>query len=162
MTAKDVIKNTMEMCQMVLKTYIEDLNDADLMIRSVPGANHIAWQLGHLISSEHHMMTGPGYKMPDLPANFAEAYTPETSKSDDPTKFHKKAEYLALIDEQRKATLATLDSLPEADLDKATPEDMQSYVKTIGAIFNLIGMHDLMHAGQFVPVRRKLDKPRTI
>ena len=159
MTAKDVIKHTIDMCHQVLTTYIGDLSDADLMLRSVPEANHTAWQLGHLAASEHQMMTGPGYKMPDLPAGFAEAYTPETSKSDDPAKFHKKDEYLALLEEQRAATLATLDGLPEADLDKPAPEPMQSYVATIGGIFNLIGMHDLMHAGQFVPVRRKLGKP---
>ena len=159
MTAKDAIKHTIDMCHQILTTYVSDLTDADLFIRPVPKANHIAWQLGHLITSEREMMSGPGYQMPGLPAGFAEAYTPETSKSDDARKFKKKEEYLALLDRQRAATLAALESVPEADLDKPAPESMQSYVQTIAGIFNLIGLHELMHAGQFVAVRRKLGKP---
>ena len=159
MTTKDAIKNTCDVCHEVLTTYLSDLTDADLLVRSVPEANHSAWQLGHLITAEREMMTTAGYEMPDLPADFAEAYTPETSKSDDAAKFHEKDEYLALLGQQRAATLATLDALPEADLDKPAPESMRSYVQTIGGIFNLIGLHELMHAGQFVAVRRKLGKP---
>ena len=65
MTQIDVIKNTIDMGHMVLTTYLSDLSDADLMVRAVPGTNHIAWQLGHLIASEHQMMTDSGFKMPN-------------------------------------------------------------------------------------------------
>ena len=36
---------------------------------------------------------------------------------------------------------------------------MREYAPTVGAVLNLIGVHDLMHAGQFVPVRRMHGKP---
>jgi hypothetical protein len=36
---------------------------------------------------------------------------------------------------------------------------MRSYCPTIGALFNLLGAHQMMHAGQMIAVRRKLDKP---
>ena len=83
MTPKDVIKNTIDTCHGVLTAYISDLNDADLMVRAVPEANHLAWQLGHLIASEHQMLTDGGHRMPDMPAGFAESYTKETAASDD-------------------------------------------------------------------------------
>ncbi|MHC4092560.1 MAG: DinB family protein [Planctomycetota bacterium] len=159
MTAKDVIKNTIGMCHEVLTAYIGDLNDTELMVRSVPEANHIAWQLGHLISSEHQMMTDAGYRMPDLPEGFAESYTKETSKSDDAGKFHKKAQYLEWMAHQREATLAALAAAPEADLDKPTPESMHEYAPTVGVAFNVVGIHTMMHAAQFIAVRRKLGKP---
>lgn len=162
MTPKDVIKNTINMAHEILTTYLGDLGDADLMVRSVPGVNHIAWQLGHLISSEHEMLTGAGCKMPDLPDGFAAAYTKETSTSDDPAKFEKKDRYLELMEQQRAGTMAALEAIPDADLDKATPEAMQEYAPTVGSAFNLIGVHTLMHAPQFIPVRRKLGKPVTI
>ncbi len=94
MTPNDAIKLTIDMANEILTTYLSDLGDADLMVRSVPGANHIAWQLGHLVSSEQSMLTGVGFAMPDLPDGFAASYTKETSTSDDATKFHKKDEYL--------------------------------------------------------------------
>lgn len=159
MTAKDVIKNTISTCHEVLMAYLSDLGDADLMVRSVPDANHIAWQLGHLVSSEHQMMTDAGFDMPDLPDGFVESYTPETSKSDDPGKFHTKDQYLQWMQQQRDATFSTLETIPEAGLDKQTPESMKEYAPNVAAVFNIIGIHAMMHAAQFVPVRRKLGKP---
>lgn len=159
MTPNDAIKLTIDMANEILTTYLSDLDDADLMVRSVPGANHIAWQLGHLVSSEQSMLTGAGFSMPDLPDGFAASYTKETSTSDDATKFHKKDEYLTLMAEQRTATLAALEAISATDLDKPSPESMREYAPTIGALFNIVGVHVMMHAPQFVPVRRKLGKP---
>ncbi len=45
MTAKDIIKHTIDMSHYVLTGYIGDLSDEDLMIRPAPGTNHLAWQL---------------------------------------------------------------------------------------------------------------------
>ena len=158
MTPKDVIKNTMDTCHQVLAAYLGDLSDAELMVRPVPEANHIAWQLGHLIGAEQKMITDAGYGMPDLPAGFAEAHTPETASSDDPARFHTKEQYLSWMEEQRAGTLAALAALPEAELDKASPEPMREWAPTLGVVFNMIGIHEMMHAGQFAVVRRKLDK----
>ena len=162
MTPKDVIKNTINMGHEVLTTYLSDLSDADLMVRAVPAANHIAWQLGHMIASEHQMLTDAAYTMPNLPESFAESYTKETAPSDDPGKFHTKEQYLRCMEAQRAATLAALAAMPEADFDKPTPEPMQEYAATVGALFNIVGIHEMMHAAQFVAVRRKLGKPITI
>jgi uncharacterized damage-inducible protein DinB len=159
MTTKDAIRNTIDTCHGVLTAYVGDMTDADLLVRPVPEANHIAWQLGHLVAAEHEMMTELGHQMPQLPAGFAESYTKESSRSDDSAKFHSKDEYLKLMAQQREATLAALEATPESDLDKSAPESMRDYVPTVGAALNLIGMHELMHAGQFVPVRRQLGKP---
>jgi hypothetical protein len=54
-------------------SYLDDLTDADLLVRPIPGTNHIAWQLGHAIQAEHEMLQGvsPG-AMPKLPAGFKE------------------------------------------------------------------------------------------
>ena len=43
----------------VSEQYLSDLTDADLLVRPVPGANHIAWQLGHLIQAENWMVMAP-------------------------------------------------------------------------------------------------------
>ena len=55
MNAKDAIRQTVEFGHMVTRYYVDDLSDADLLVRSVPNSNHIAWQLGHLIKSTHEM-----------------------------------------------------------------------------------------------------------
>ncbi len=158
MNAKDVIRNTIGMCHQVATMYLGDLNDSDLMIRPVPQANHIAWQLGHLIVSENKMMTDAGFAMPALPSGLAEAYTKETSTSNDAAKFHKKDQYLAWMEGQRGGTMQALDKIADAALSNPTPEFMHQYAATNGALFNLIGIHMMMHGAQFIVVRRKLGK----
>ena len=158
MQAKDVITQVFEMGNTITRSYVDDLNDADLLVRSVPAANHIAWQLGHMINSTNHMLTGLGHAAPNLPASFAEAYTKETSKSDDPARFASHAQYTALLDQTKSAVLAAIAATPEGALDQPGPEAMRDYASTVGAVLTLMGQHWLMHAGQFVPIRRKLGK----
>jgi hypothetical protein len=160
MNAKDVLKMQMDMGLMVLKTYVGDLSDADLLLRPGPGCNHLAWQLGHLVSSEAYLLNTvcPGAAA-ELPAGFAEGHTKETVGVDDPAKFQSKQQYLDLFDRQRAATLAALEKLPEGDLERPSPPAFVKRFPTVGALLGLIASHPLMHAGQFVAVRRRLGKP---
>ncbi|NLX99611.1 MAG: DinB family protein [Rhodopirellula sp.] len=159
MNAKDVMREVAEMSHMVVRFYIEDLTDADLLVRSVPGTNHIAWQMGHLVAGTASMIRALGRTAPDLPAGFEQSYTKETASSDDPSKFHSKAEYLALMDRMKAATLAAIDATGDAELAAPGPESMREYAPTVASVLTLLGSHWLMHAGQFVPIRRKLGKP---
>jgi len=158
MDAKDVIRYALGMSRSVLATYLEDLEDADLLRRSVPQANHIAWQLGHLIVSEREMVAALGHDMPELPAGFAEAHSPDNCGCDEAAKFYTKGEYLGLLEQMRRATLAALEATPDDVLGNPSPERMREYAPTVGAVFTLMASHELMHAGQFVPVRRMLGK----
>jgi hypothetical protein len=157
-TAKNILRGAIEGGHWVVRAFVEDLTDAELLVRSVPGANHIAWQLGHMISGTHKMLAAMGYKVPALPEGFAEAYTPATAGSDDPAKFATKAQYLVLMDQAKAASLAAVEGTPETDLDKPGPESMREYAPTVAAALMLQGTHWLMHSGQFVPIRRKLGK----
>jgi len=158
MNALDAIRQLVEFTHSVVRMYIEDLSDADLLVRSVPNATHIAWQLGHLISSTQHMLAGLGQRSLALPDGFEASYTRETAGSDDPVRFCKKVEYVALMEQAKAATLAAIDATPENRLDAPGPEAMREYAPTVGAVLMLLGTHWLMHAGQFVPIRRKLGK----
>jgi uncharacterized damage-inducible protein DinB len=160
MNAKDVIRQTMTMGSTVLDKYVSDLTDADLMRRPHAGCNHLAWQLGHLIASESQLvnMVAPG-QGGELPAGFAEAHAKDQKDNDNPAAFRTKQEYLDLYQQVRAASLKALDSLPDERLDEPGPERMRSMFPTVASFFVLIGTHPLMHAGQFVPVRRELGKP---
>lgn len=160
MNSKDAIRSSINISSMVLKTYISDLNDADLMRRPGDGCNHLAWQLGHLIASEVELLNqvagGNGGNLPD---GFAEAHSKEKCSSDDASAFHGREEYVELFDQVRAATLSALDAYPESDLDNPAPEHFRSFCPTMGDMFTLIATHPMMHAGQFVVVRRQLGKP---
>jgi uncharacterized damage-inducible protein DinB len=159
MDSKQVIQGVIASAERVSTSYLADLSDADLLVRPVPGANHIAWQLGHLICSEHRIANAvTGNKMPPLPAGFAEKYTKETAKLDDPQAFHTKAEYLRIHQEQQQAFLHMLKDTPETDLDKPTPEPLKMLGPKLVNLWTMLGMHWMMHAGQWAVLRRKLGR----
>src|SRR5881227_1576097 len=132
MNAKDAIKIGIDTGQFVSIGYLEDLTDQELLHRPTKGANHINWQLGHLIQSENEMtnIVAPD-AMPPLPAGFAEKYTKDTASSDDASRFLKKAELLKVFEEQSAGTLKALDKLSDADFDKPTGVE---YASTVGAM----------------------------
>lgn len=160
MDSRQAILATLEMADFIAKGYLSDLTEAELMARPVPGANHIAWQLGHLINSERDMVEAvcPGTMAP-LPAGFKEAHSKETASSDDPSKFLRKDDYLKLHDTVRAGTTKALNSLTDAQFDQPAPESMRSYASTVGHVFTLQGQHWTMHSGQWAVTRRKLGRP---
>lgn len=158
-TAKTVLREMINQASMITNGYLSDLSDADLLVRPVPAMNHIAWQMGHLIAGEAKMLGEMGHTAAELPAGFAEAHTKETASSDDPKKFYSKEQYLTLMRQVHDATLAALDATPDAKLDDPAPEGMREYAPTVASAFLIVGLHELMHEGQFVAVRRALGKP---
>jgi len=159
MNTKDAIRRSIESSDKIVGAYLGDLTDAELLVRPLPGTNHIAWQLGHLIVSENRLMEAvvPG-TMPKLPAGFAEKYTKDTAGSDDPKAFHSKDEYLRLMKEQRAGTLGILQGFPDADLEKPAPEQFRSFFPQVVDMFLLMGGHPMMHCGQWAVTRRKLGR----
>jgi hypothetical protein len=161
MKASQVLETALNGTQFLTNHYLEDLSDADLLTRPTPGANHIAWQLGHVIASEVGMVRSqlPNAAYPELPSGFAEQYTKDTAAKDPPKGFLTKQKYLDLFNRVREVTKATVSKLSDADLDRATTGNMAQFAPTLGVFLMLVSNHTLMHAGQFSVVRRKLGKP---
>lgn len=153
------IKSELQLPASVIQGYLQDLSDEDLMRRPVENANHIAWQLGHLIAAEHQLnnMVCPD-SMPTLPEGFAEKHSKETASSDNPSDFCTKDEYLKCMEEQRAGTLALLDRLSDEELEAPSPEHIQQFGATVGTVIAGQSAHWMMHAGQWVIVRRQLGK----
>jgi hypothetical protein len=157
MDSRQALKSGINGANHLIEAYLGDLSDADLRVRAIPGTNHIAWQLGHLIQSENFMIEKicPG-SMPKLPEGFKEQHAKETAGSDDPKAFLTKDQYLALFKAQRAGTLAALEKMSDADLDKPSPPPLDHFLKRVGDVFAMQGTHWVMHAGQWAIVRRKL------
>ncbi|MEL7498720.1 MAG: DinB family protein [Planctomycetota bacterium] len=159
MDAKAAIKVALDTAEMISMAYLEDLTDEEMLIRPVPQANHINWQVGHLIASEHQMISkSVPNSMPELPAGFADRYASETASQDDASQFLRKADLIAEYRRQRAATLIALEKMTPETLDQETDESIRSYAPTVGAAFVLQDAHWMMHAGQWAVVRRKLGR----
>jgi uncharacterized damage-inducible protein DinB len=160
MDAKSAIRIAIESASTIVNGYLSDLTDAQLFHRPAPGCNHINWQLGHLILSEHNMMEGcfPG-EMPSLPEGFTARYSRDNCQSDEANQFDSKGTLMALHREQREATLRLLEAVTSEELDRPSPESMRSYAPNVAAAFLMQDIHWTMHAGQWAVVRRQLGYP---
>jgi hypothetical protein len=160
MDSRAAIKASIDMGKLISMAYLEDLTDEEMMYRPHPECNHIKWQVGHLIASEHSIIEGclPG-SMPALPEGFAEKYSKETAAQNDGQFFHSKAELMEVFEQQRAGTLAALEKLSDADLSNPGPEAMRAYLPDWGTAFVMQDSHWVMHAGQWAVVRRQLGRP---
>jgi hypothetical protein len=161
MKASQILDTALNSTQFLTAQYLGDLSDADLLVRPVPGANHIAWQLGHLITSEVNLVRSqlPNAAYPELPAGFAEQHKQEMATQESPKGFLGKQQYIDLFNRVREATKAVVSKLSDADLDRPSTGNMAQFAPTLGAFLLLVANHTMMHSGQFSVVRRKLGKP---
>jgi hypothetical protein len=160
MDFKHAIRTSLGTSEFFTQAYLGDFSAADMMARPVPGANHVAWQLGHLISAECRLVeAGVPDSMPKLPEGFAEKHSKDTAGCDDPKAFLSKDEYLKLAKDVRAATLAALDKCSDADLEKQVTGRVPPFVKCAADGFATVGGHWILHAGQWAVLRRKLGRP---
>jgi hypothetical protein len=160
MDLKDSIRSSLRIADFLSRGYLADIAPDEMLRRPVPGANHIAWQLGHLIAAERSLVeaAAPG-SMPALPEGFAERHRRDGNVSDNPADYLSKDEYIQAADTIRAATLKVLDGFRDADFDKPVTARVPPFVKCAGDCFATIGPHWSLHAGQWVVIRRALNRP---
>ena len=139
--------------------YLADLESKDLIARPVPVANHIAWQLGHVIAAERFLVEKavPG-KMDALPEGFVDRHKKGTAASDNAADFLSKDGYLELAGKVRANTLRVVESLSPTDFDQPASGG-PPFVTNVGQALLFISHHWMMHAGQWAVIRRKLGRP---
>lgn len=163
MDTRQAILQTYSMSRMVIDSYIGDLSDEELLLRPHSGCNTVAWQLGHLISSEADLLKSIGVEHGlELSEQFVAKHSKEGAASDDSSGYCTKTEYMALFEKLKQATSDALAGTDDAQMDAPGPEFLKGFADTVGAVYVLIATHGMMHAGQFVPVRRQCDKPIVI
>lgn len=160
MRGKDVAKLALVSTNETTMMFLSDLADADFLSRPVPSANHIAWQLAHLIVAEKMLLEGflPEVVYPEIPAGIVALGNDRSGKLE-PDGSVTKASLLDTMKKMRAATIAAVDKLSDDALDIPNTKIMQEFAPNLGAMLILVANHTLMHGGQFTVVRRALGKP---
>lgn len=152
----DMLRRDVNFLQMT----VSDMTDAELAQRPVPNANNALWQIGHLITADANMVNAcAGRTVVELPAGFKERYAKANAGENDPSKLGNKAELLALFERNRKTIADWVTTLSPAEMAKAAPENLRSFLPTVGHVALLLPGHLNMHIGQIQVLRRKLGKP---
>lgn len=155
------IQTALEQTKKDVEWFLSDVSDADLFVRPIPNANHMAWQLGNIIAGDIFFVKAvvPTAKFPELPAGFMEQHGTAGAKDDGPKGFLTKDGYLKLFSEVRAETIRALNTLTDADLDREPDDNMKAFCGNFGSVFIMASNHTWMHLGQFSVIRRKLGKP---
>ena len=112
------------------------MKDAPLTQPTPNGGNHPLWGLGHIVRAESDLLDGfilgKPNRFPELEC-CTMGSTPSTNAADYPSM----DELMGKFEEIRSATLAQLDSLDEAALDKKShaPDEFGPPFETVGACF---------------------------
>ena len=156
MNTIDYIRQEMAMSKGWISGLIADIKDAPLTLPTPLGGNHPLWIVGHLAYSESNLLNcyilnkkNPLEKYKDTlgigtrPVNDASAYPPIE-------------ELIEKFEFARADTLAYLDTITEADLDKPSyaPEDRKEFFGTIGQCLAVMTTHLAFHGGELADARR--------
>lgn len=159
MNSHRLIMELLQTSRVVLFRYLEDLCTEDLYVRPVDNSHTAAWQLGHILLSEHMMMKNIGCSDGiKLPLKFDQAHSKHCGYAYPENTGFLKEEYVEMLQSQRRILCAFLETLSVEDLDRPGPIEMRAYAPYVGSVFVAIGSHEILHAGQIAVIRRRLGK----
>ncbi len=160
MEIREFLRNSLQRAEMLTTRLLDGFTDEQLLVRATRSANHIAWQLGHLIVSTHQAgeMIKSG-SMPKLPDDFSKRHSDRTAAVDEAETFLSKAVYLEMLADHRRALMMLIQTLDYDTLLGPAPDGYQDAVTTIADLLHLTADHEILHAGQISVVRRVLGMP---
>lgn len=156
MNAIDIIKFSLKSIKNWAMALLDDIQDEPLVQPTPNGGNHPLWIIGHLALGESNLLDGfilgQPNRFPELEAMFGMGSTPVV----DADKYPSMEELYAKFEAIRAASLAHLDTLSEADLDRPShaPAEFGEFFGTVGACYAAMSNHVSFHTGQVADVRR--------
>jgi hypothetical protein len=157
MHATKFIRDALETSSGFLLALVNDMSDAPLTFPTPRGGNHPLWVLGHIAVAESQLtnvfIRGGANPLEHWMGIFGARTTPV----DNPSMYPALDEVLRAFHAARATTLATLNSMTDADLDQPSPgcpPELIPHLGTIGQVFFAILFHSTIHAGQVTDARR--------
>ena len=153
----EILADIYEQQLQLVKMHLADFTEAEMLRRPYHAANHAAWQLGHLSTSEVNLINlGLPGALPEEDAEFRERHSTKGAKLNDG--FRSKEELLDLLTKTRGRSIEWVESLTDADMNKPIPQ-LEGFAPTVGHLAHMIPIHATMHLGQIQSIRRALGKP---
>jgi hypothetical protein len=156
MQTKEAIRYALTLADMAVNRALDQVEDIPLTFPTENGGCHPLWIAGHLAVVEgltNEILTG----RPNPVAAWDELFGRGTIAVADAGRYPKLAEARARYAELRRANLAFLDSLSEAELDTPTskqPEGLEDFFATYGKALLTIALHQMTHRGQLTDAFR--------
>jgi len=160
---KDIVIEQLNSGQYLFNKFTADLTDAEYFKIPVPGANHAAWIVGHVATSEDSLTAAATGKPKRVPENLQKLFKGGSPCNPEASKYPSRKEIDELFRTSRAQTVEALKAFDESTWGDPAP---QGYPKelfpTLGSIWGLQGTHQFWHIGQLTVCRAALKKPHVL
>ena len=156
MNSIGLIRDNLEKSMERVLVRVEEMQDHCLVFPTPNGGGHTLWVLGHLAYIEGLVVRGFMLGEPNPLAAWEDLFD-GSDTSGDPGRYPPFDLVLAECREMRGSTLAVLDSLSEADLDRPSANAPRGHESTFGThrlCLQYVADHWYMHRGQLADARR--------
>ncbi len=157
----DLLINRLESSRGWTCGLLEDIEASDWFFQPAPGVQHVAWQVGHLASSQVTLVHARCFgKTPTdhIPARFKVLFGKGSSPDDDPSLYPAPTEIRRVFDAVHSEVLELVRSISPDELDRPTAGDPHPMFTNKGQCIAMVSLHESFHAGQIALTRRILGK----
>lgn len=124
-----------------------------------PGANHAAWVIGHLATTDDFILTTMTGVKSGLPEGWGKLFGGGSTVEPNPKKNPSRTELMAAFDERRAALEKWYTSIPDDQLHTPVEGNIAMFLPTRSALGGACGFHDGFHAAQISAARRASGLP---
>ena len=156
MHTKEFIQSALDASDRAVLSVIDKMSDAPTTFPTPNGGCHPLWVLGHLALVEGSIPAAL-FGEPNPAAKWERHFGEQSEPVDDAGAYPPFAEVRDTYVRLREQNLALLESLSEADLDKATvapPKGREREFATYATSFLVLALHQMIHRSHVTDARR--------
>ena len=158
-TPTEAIAYSLSVSKFMTHRFIDDLKPAEFEHQPCPGANCVAWILGHLTLTDRRSLAWlDATDLPPLPAGFEERFKTTRTTAGEQKGYGEPAELVRLFDAHRDQLIAAVPTADPAKFAEPPPFKTPMFSDR-GEGLMFMGLHTAMHMGQLSVIRRMLGYP---
>lgn len=155
----EAMSYSLKKSHLMMHRFIDDLKPHEFEHQPHPGANCVAWILGHLTLVDRRQLTWLGVTdLPPLPDGFEERFKTTRTTAGEQKGYGDPAELVGLFDAHRQRLIECLPTVDPARFTQP-PSFQTPMFADCGEATLFMGLHVAMHAGQISLIRRSLGYP---
>ncbi|MCA9271650.1 MAG: DinB family protein [Phycisphaerales bacterium] len=137
-----------------LHMMLEKTPDELFCTPAFPGANHAAWVVGHLATTDEFFYKTLAGGEGVLPKSWDELFGMNSKCEADSSKYPTRTELMAALNERREKLEAWFAALTDEDLMQPITGELEMFAKTVAQLGPSLSFHDGFHAAQISAARR--------
>lgn len=136
--------------------FLEDVPEEAWFHQPFEGANHVAWIVGHLASTDGFFVTTFAGKASQVPESWNELFGRGSKPQPTPARYPPPSELRDVLARRREDLLAYFRGLPDNKLLEPLDSDWERFAPNRIGLAGSIAWHEGLHAGQLTAIRKSL------